>query len=183
MSKAIPRFAAGLAVVLALAGAGLGASLVAPEMAGAATVFTVNDAADFALSGSVSTCTSTNATCTLRAAIQASTNVDGDTTINLPDPTTLGAHSAPAYLLTLGQLDIADLGGTVTIVGAGSDLVTIEAAASSGIAATRVLQVDTGAAANISGVTIANGVSVNANGGGILANGPLTLSTLRGDRQ
>ena len=189
MGQSIGRFTSVLALVLGVGtGAGVGASLVAPGVASAATTtFTVNDAGDFALADSSGTTSaSTNApdespTCTLRAAIQASTNVGGDTTINLPDPTTLGSLSASAYVLDdagLGQLQIDDTSGTVTIAGAGSDLVTIEAATSPGTATTRVLKVDPNAAADISGVTIANGDSSNSGetAGGLLNCATLTLS-------
>src|SRR6202034_1877316 len=88
---------------------------------------------------------------------------------------------AGAYVLdddTLGELDFDDTGGTVTIDGAGEDPVTIAAATTYGAATTRVLQVESGAVADISGVTISEGdASVSGEaGGGILNGGNLTLS-------
>ncbi|HWD54918.1 MAG TPA: choice-of-anchor Q domain-containing protein, partial [Acidimicrobiales bacterium] len=177
-----------MAIVAATVGAGLGVSLFAPAVAGAATPFTVNDAGDYGLAapGTQTTCTSSHVvdesnTCTLRAAIEASNNLGADTTITLPDPTTLTPLNAPAYVLddaTLGQLLISDSGGTVDIEGAGQNVVTIEANATFGLATTRVLKVNTGDTAIIHGVTIQNGNSSASGevGGGILNCGTLTLS-------
>jgi hypothetical protein len=189
MRQSIGRFIFGLVLVTGVgAGTGLGAALLAPGVAGAATTFIVNDAGDFGLAspGTETTCTSTaggeTPTCTLRAAIEASNNLGGDTTITLPDPTTLTSPlNADAYVLdeaTLGQLEIDDTTGTVTINGAGANLVSIEGAATEGAATTRVLQVDPNASAVINNVTIANGNAYNGgeDGGGILNSANLTLT-------
>ncbi|HEY1652076.1 MAG TPA: choice-of-anchor Q domain-containing protein, partial [Acidimicrobiales bacterium] len=192
MRESIGRFIVGLILVTGVsAGTGLAAALVAPGVAGADQTFTVNDVGDYGVSGGLGggtiTCTSTHnvgeaetPTCTLRAAIEASDNLGQPTTIVLPDPTLATLVPGSAYVLDdeLNQLLISDSGGAITINGAGQDVVTIEAATTGGTATTRVLKVNTGDSAIISGVTIQNGVSANTGepAGGILDCGDLTLS-------
>ncbi len=179
MRHSIGRFIVGLVLVTGVgAGTGLAAALVTPGIAGATTPFTVNDTGDFPLASSGgTTCVSTNAgSCTLRAAIEASNNLDAPMTIDLPNGT---------YTLndaTYGSLVIDDLSGgvgqLVTIQGNNASLATIEASATQGAATTRVLKVDPNAAAAISGVTITNGDSSNSGevGGAILNCATLTLT-------
>ena len=91
--RSIGRFTSVLALVLGVGvgtAVGLGASLVAPAMAGAAGPFTVNDTGDFNLVDAghaddvhVDQLGQLHA----RAAIEASNNAGGDTTINVPPGT------------------------------------------------------------------------------------------------
>ena len=190
MRQSIGRFISGLVLIAGVsAGAGLGAALVAPGVAGATTTFTVNDTADFPVVGGVgggtTTCTSTNViddtnTCTLRAAIQASENLAESTIIDLPDPTGVEFDAGPAYSVesTNGQLDVNDNGNTVTIDGAGQGSTVIEAQCT-GVActvSTRVLKIESGTTADISGVTVEDGDPSGGNGAGILECGIMTLT-------
>ncbi|HEY6472465.1 MAG TPA: choice-of-anchor Q domain-containing protein, partial [Acidimicrobiales bacterium] len=179
MRQSMGRFIVGLVLVTGVGvGTGLGVALVAPGIAGATAPFTVNDTGDYPLASSGgTTCVSTNdGSCTLRAAIEASNNLDAPMTIDLPNGT---------YTLndaTYGSLVIDDLSGgvgqLVTIQGNNASLATIEASATQGAATTRVLKVDPDAAADISGVTITNGDSSNSGevGGAILNCATLTLT-------
>jgi hypothetical protein len=191
MRQSITRFISGLVLITAVgAGSGLSAALLAPGVAGATTVFTVNDAADYPLVGGVgggtTTCTSTNVvddvnTCTLRAAIQASQNLGESTTIVLPDPSTVEYDEASAYSVesTNGQLDINDHGNTVTIDGAGQSTAVIQAQCTgscTGGVTSRVIKVESGTTADISGVTVEDGDPAGGNGGGILECGTMTLT-------
>jgi len=72
--------------------------------------------------------------------------------------------------LSDGQLRLTDTAGATTIIGAGADMITV-----SGNNASRVFQVDGGVNADISGLTIANGLT-GAGGAGIYTEGPLTLT-------
>jgi hypothetical protein len=179
MIKAIGRFSAGL--VLLMLGAGAGFGILNGGAAGATTTFTVNDAGDYPVSGSDQTCTSTNdGSCTIRAALEASENLDADTTIVVPDPTTLGGDAAPTYTINdeLGYFDVNDSGHTVTIQGAGQGVVTIQAATSTPTTTgtIRDLKVETGTTADISGITFQHGGGSGGTGGGLLVCGNLTLS-------
>ena len=73
--------------------------------------------------------------------------------------------------LTNGELDITDTTGTTTIVGLGADQLTV-----SGNNASRVFCVESGATAEISDLTIANGYVSGGEGGGIYNNNNATLT-------
>jgi hypothetical protein len=77
--------------------------------------------------------------------------------------------SARTITLTSGELLIKH---SITIAGPGASNLTV-----SGNKASRVFEVGNGAKATLSGLTISNGV-VNGNGGGILNNGTLTVSSI-----
>ena len=185
MSKAIPRFAAGLAVVFALAGAGLG--FVEVGSAGAVPTFTVTDTTDAPALNPAdgTTCSSTVSgnPCTLRAAIQAA-DVGGGAVIDVNDghyTLTISPSGTGGDDITSGDLNISN---NVTIVGdvANPGAVVIDGNGSSG-EGSRVFNINAETTTFISGVTITNGNPTNDepidglfNGGGILARGPLTLS-------
>jgi hypothetical protein len=169
------------------AGAGVTAALVTPSVAGATTTFTVNDAADWGVVGGYpggdTTCTSTNPdqpTCTLRAAIEASYNLGESTTIVLPNSEDVTYNALPAYYIESqnGQLEFGG-GATVTLEGAGQADTTIQATCTEDDTSCpgdlRVMKVDTGTTADVSGVTIEDGSKDN--GGGILDCGTLNLSS------
>ncbi len=77
--------------------------------------------------------------------------------------------AAQVIVLTQGQLELSDTGGTVTIVGPTSGL-TI-----SGGGDSRVFDVDSDVTANISGLTITDG-STSLDGGGLYNKGTATLT-------
>ncbi|MCA9102605.1 MAG: hypothetical protein KDA63_15705 [Planctomycetales bacterium] len=77
-----------------------------------------------------------------------------------------GALSGSTIFLTLGQLTIAD---DVDVLGLGANALTVDAQGNS-----RVLGVDFGATATVSGLTLTGGGN-EANGGGIINNGDLTV--------
>ncbi|MEZ6071650.1 MAG: choice-of-anchor Q domain-containing protein [Pirellulales bacterium] len=94
-----------------------------------------------------------------------------------PGPDTVsfaGALSGSTIFLALGQLTIAD---DVDVLGLGADALTVDA---QGIS--RVLGVDFGATATVSGLTLTGGGNAFS-GGGILNNGDLTVlrSTISGN--
>ena len=197
MRQSVGRFVSGLVLIVGVsAGTGLGAALLAPGVAGATTTFTVNDTADYPVTGGVgggtTTCTSTNVvdetnTCTLRAAIQASENLGESTIIDLPDPTTVEFDPASTYSVesTNGQLDVNDNGNTVTIDGADQSTTVIQAQCT-GVGCdvtTRVLKIESGTTADISDVTVEDGDPSGGNGAGILECGVMTLtdSTVTGN--
>ncbi len=83
--------------------------------------------------------------------------------------------------LTNGQFELSNAGNTTTITGPGADLLTID-----GNGLSRVLQVDSGVIATISGITVTGGNSTGQSttvGGGILNQGTLALtnSTISGN--
>ncbi len=173
MTKSLVRFIGGLFLIAATIGSGatIGIGALSAGPAGAVTpTFTVNDASDAGLlaPGTETTCTSTNVdvdeanTCTLRSALEASRNLAASTTIALPDPNSVANNAAAQYAVdnTFGQLDVNDNGNTVTIVGAGQSTTIIAAAGES--ATTRVLKVESGTIADVSGVTIEGGLATTA---------------------
>ena len=102
--------------------------------------------------------------------------VIGTTAINLPDPNTIGGsgHIYP-ILSTAGQLDVID-SGTVTITGTTGQSSTILQMQGAPVT-NRVLHVASGTTADITGVTVEDGVSTGSpGGGGILNAGTLNLS-------
>ena len=125
--------------------------------------------------GGTTTCESTNVvddtnTCTLRAAIQASENLGESTTIDLPDPSTVANDPAAAYSVESanGQLDINDNGNTVTIDGAGQSTAVIQAQCNTTDCTvdSRVIKVESGTTADISGITVEDGIPPGATAAG-----------------
>jgi len=98
----------------------------------------------------------------LRAATQLADNSVGTTTITFAGGLTGAIH------LTSGQLELSNSVGNTDIVGPGAQVITI-----TGGGATRVLQVDAGVTATVSGLTITGGSGES--GGGINDAGTLSL--------
>ena len=103
----------------------------------------------------------------LRDAIQHANANAGDDTIDFL------AGLTGTITLTSGQLEIGDTTGQTTIVGPGAGTLSV-----SGNNDTRVFFIDTGAVANMSGLTITGGLprTIEGNGGGILNRGTLDLA-------
>jgi hypothetical protein len=184
MSRAISRFAAGLAVVFALAGAGLGFIDVGSASA-AVAVITVNTTIDS------STVTASNCTpgsevankCNLRDAVEEANSTSGGAVeIDVPDGNyDLTVAPASPDDNTTGDLNIDNtMDSTVAVVG---DVANPGAVVIDGGGNSRVFNVQSETATSISGVTIQDGNTTNDaaitsqyGGGGILAGGPLTVS-------
>ena len=90
-----------------------------------------------------------------------------------PDTITFAAGMSGTIALTSGQLEISDVTGGLTLIGPGAGSLSV-----SGNSAGRVFQIDLGAAADISGLTITGGFPGvgPAEGGGIFEDGDLTLT-------
>jgi uncharacterized repeat protein (TIGR01451 family) len=163
------------------------ALLMAPALANADVTFNVTTTQDAGLASPGETsCTSAldGGGCTLRAAIEAADNNTGQAvTISVPAGTyALSASNAePAGG---NELEVTSGPSSVSIVGAGAGSTTVDASYLD-----RAFQVDNGATATISGLTIEHGApggfghssscSVEAGpaaGGGVLTYGALTLS-------
>ena len=163
VGKALARFFG----VLFILGAAIGAGTigVAVLSSAAATVITVNDATDPVSQVPSSNCNpNSEGDCTLRAALAEATFLNEAVTINLPNPQGVPNNPELYYSVNsnVGELNVADTGGTVTIAGAGESVVDIRAGCVSGCTNnTRVLEIGSGVlggiSANISGVTISNG--------------------------
>jgi hypothetical protein len=164
----LPRAVKGLVLAVALV-------LLSAAGASAAT-FTVNTTADNAPNGSE--CSGAAGDCGLRQAIDKANTAGGANTVVVP---------AGHYTLTIsgtdedndqtGDLDVTT--GTLTLTGAGARSTTIDAG---GI--DRVLNIQGGATANVSGFTITGGNDTVGSGGGGIANwGTLHLdaSTVTGN--
>ncbi len=176
------RFITGLVLVGATVGAGLGAVVLGGAPAGAATLITVTDAGD----GLGPFNCAPGGDCSLRAAITAANASASDATISLPDASTVAHNASSNHLYSVlnanGSLVLNDSGHTVTINGAGQTLAILQL--QNGPATNRVLQVGTGTTADISGITVENGLSTGSpGGGGILNDGTLNLtdSTVTGN--
>jgi hypothetical protein len=169
-------------------GAGAGFGILNGGAAGATTptTFTVNDAGD---GTNVATgCTSSpEVDCTLRDAIDAANAAGVDTTIELPNPNDVANNPAAFYTVSSsnGQLDFNSNTSGVTITleptgGADQSTNVIKAVQAptcmTDTDCTRVLKVDIGTTADISGVTIEGGHPNGGVGGGILNCGNLNLS-------
>ncbi len=184
MGKVVARFFGSLFILGAAVGAGtIGVGVVSSAPAGAVPPIVVNDASDPASPTPGNCILAPEGDCSLRAALAEAT-VLGAVTINLPDPTTVPNNPGPYYSVdgNVGELDITDTGGIVTIVGeGGSSVVEIRA-----INTTRVLELGSGSMggvrADISGVTISDGNAPSWEGsdcGGICvssSNSRLTLT-------
>ncbi|MDA0586557.1 MAG: right-handed parallel beta-helix repeat-containing protein [Planctomycetota bacterium] len=104
----------------------------------------------------------------LRAAIMESGALPGDDTINLPAGNyTLSIGGIGEQFAASGDLDITDTTGTLTILGAGADVTTIDAASIE-----RIFHITSGATLILDGVTITGGqVRGSEDGGGIRNDG------------
>ena len=103
----------------------------------------------------------------LREAVDYANATAGDDTIAFD-----ASLAGQTITLTSGQLDLTDTTGKTTIVGLGSDQLTV-----SGNNASRVFHVGASAIADISGLTITQGSASGSNGGGGIFNeGTLTVS-------
>ena len=147
----------------------------------AAIVFTVDSTAD-GLDDDVSDgiCHTAANNCSLRAAVmQANRTPNAGATIMLPAGTypltrpPSGADAEDSGDLNLDFPSGVDTGPT-TIIGAGAAVTIID-----GLGQDRVLRVAVARIANISGVSMINGVASFSSGGGILDAGALTLSDSR----
>jgi hypothetical protein len=154
----------------------LGLAFAGPAYA-ANPPITVNTTTDQA--PTVSECSGALNDCAVRQAVDKANNTAGANTINIP---------AGTYRLTIapsggddnstGDLNIINMAGT-TIVGANAATTFVEAGMSLASAIDRVFHVETGAPASISNLTIRFGQPLGTgNGGGILANGSLTLNNV-----
>jgi CSLREA domain-containing protein len=108
-------------------------------------------------------CATSGSQCTLRAAIEEANALGGDDAVTLPSGT---------YTLSLGS-ELA-ISSNLTLTGAGADITTIQAAATSGSAYARVINI-TGGTVTISGVTIRHG-NLADHGAGIQNAGTLTVT-------
>ena len=113
-------------------------------------VYTVTSLTD--TTGACTAGSTTDANCTLRAAVTAANAfAGGGATIQFA-PTLAGTQAAPSTItLTNGQLELTQ---SVTITGPGANLLSI-----SGNAKVRILQVDAGVTATVSGLTLTKGQS------------------------
>jgi fibronectin-binding autotransporter adhesin len=103
----------------------------------------------------------------LRQAVNLADVLDGGATITFDK----AAFSAPTVIdLTAGQLELSNTSGPINILGTGLGKMAISGAGSS-----RVFQVDKGASASLSGLTITGGVT-SGDGGGLLNQGTVVLS-------
>ena len=175
--KVVARFVASLSVIVFVIGGavGLGAVLIESSPAGAITTITVNDAGD--ATPTPSNCvTPTEGDCTLRAALLQAAILDGDVTINLPDPNSVEFNHAPEYQV-LSSLLLSSGTGTVTIDGAGEDTSVIQAQCTGpGCPINFGVLTESGLGnAVISGVTIEGGDIVGGSGGGIVNDGALAV--------
>jgi uncharacterized repeat protein (TIGR01451 family)/CSLREA domain-containing protein len=162
--------------------------LTAPALASADVTFNVTSTADSGLGNPANTqCVSSEAgPCTLRAAIEAADNNAGQAvTINVPAGTyTLSATNAESA--GGNELEITSGPSSVSVLGAGAASTTVDANFLD-----RAFEIDSGATATISGLTIEDGRTASigsvsscpsqapiatAAGGGILNAGALTLT-------
>lgn len=135
--------------------------LAVPASANAATTIVVNDHNDAPLESSATTCESTDAGgCTLRAAVELANDTGEVTTIELPEGT---------YSESLGTLSVKD-GATISIVGAGSAHTAIE-----GDKDGSVLEVQSGGALTLEGVTVEDGGVVAGGGARVDFDGSLRV--------
>jgi hypothetical protein len=172
VTTSLVRFVGGLFLIAATIGSGaaIGIGALSAGPAGAVTSpLVVDNNVDSAATPSNCT-TPVVGECTLRDAVAAASAAGGAVTITLPS---LGAGDVYNVDSTLGYIDVSG-GGTVTIVGGGQSNTILEATNAGSTPTTRVLKVENGTIADISGVTIEDGVG-NV-GGGILVCGTLSLS-------
>lgn len=130
------------------------------------TVNTTNDTVDVSPGDGVVADSSGNVS--LRAAIMESNDLAGDDVIVVPaGDYTFSLGGAPEDFGIAGDLDVREVGSTLTIRGAGADVTTIDAASLG-----RVFHVFAGATLHIEGVTITGGlVTGSEDGGGVRNDG------------
>jgi hypothetical protein len=158
----LARFFGGFFVLGAAIGAGtIGVAVLSSNSAAAATVITVNDPGDPA-SASATGCASPETDCTLRAALAEATILSNAAVAAQTSPAVTIALPSDTYSVesSNGELQDFDTAGVVTVEGLGGQShVDIEAACT-GVGCTittRVLEIEQGAVADISGVTISDG--------------------------
>ncbi len=172
MRSSIRRFGTGLLLVSLITGAGAGVGLalipVAAGPAGAVTTYVVDNANDGTAVPADCT-TPVTGECTLRSALAAAAAAGTDVTITLPS---LGAGDFYSVEEALGQLDVSG-GNTVTINGGGQSNTIIQAQCIEETCpiSIRVLEVDSGTTADISGVTVEDGNIDGSSGAGIWNDG------------
>ncbi|UBF28134.1 DUF4347 domain-containing protein [Kovacikia minuta CCNUW1] len=105
----------------------------------------------------------------LRQAIANANSLNGTDTITFGGSTFTDA-TPDTISLASGQLSITD---SVTITGTGADKLTLS---QNGSEAARIFNVGSNATVTLEKMTIANGNAINANGGGILNSGNLTIA-------
>jgi hypothetical protein len=178
MIRTFGRFAAGLAVITLGAGFGL---LNAGQAGADAPTFVVNNTGDSSVV-SPSCAPANDSVCTLREAIIEANATGGNATVSIPAAGTYAVDATIGQLLVNSDGD----GNTISIIGADQSTVIIQANQCAELEVgdcsdTRVLKVETGTTAAISGVTIEGGD--RDNGGGILNCGTLLLtdSTVTGN--
>ncbi len=104
--------------------------------------------------------------CSLREAISIANRSPFNDTIEFSS-----SFDFPQTITLVGEEIIISDNGSLTINGSGTNLLTIDAGGNS-----RIFTIQTGAVANINGLTIANGNSGGDSGGGISNSGTLTIS-------
>ena len=188
MTKSLVRFIGGLFLIASTIGVGaFGIALATAGPAGATTTLVVNDALDgTATPGNCTTSTeATGPDCTLRAALEEAQNLAADTTITVPDAADVEFNPSTSHIYQVlstsgsnSQLDVNDDTHTVTINGAGPTASILQAQCTGTCTGftTRVLKVETGTTADISGVTVEDGDPSGGVGGGILNCGTLVLN-------
>ncbi len=153
------------------------------HVAGASSSIVVNDAGDPNSTPADNTqCVpGDEGHCRIRDALAEAASLGGDVTIELPGPDSSQTIYNPgsAYLVDSSNnyLEVPDTGGTVTLDGSsvGQSVNVIQAVCQASCdVSTRVMKIDPGAIASITGVTIEDGSGDN--GGGILDCGDLNLS-------
>ncbi|MBI2571325.1 MAG: hypothetical protein HYV63_30330 [Candidatus Schekmanbacteria bacterium] len=145
----------------------------------AAAVFKVNDLQDgIDAAPGDGFCKTAAGRCTLRAAIaeaNAYADVAGPDLVYLPAGThTVTIAGANEDAGATGDLDITD---SLSLIGSGSDKTTVSGGGDA--VGDRVLDIHGLVNVRLEGMTIRNGRSGAANGGGILSNGSLTISRCR----
>ena len=131
-----------------------------------APVYTITSLAD-ATGGACTAGSTTDANCTLRAAVAAANAVSGGGATIQFAPTLAGTQAAPSTItLTNGVLNLSK---PVTITGPGANLLQIN-----GNAKYLIFQISSGVTATLSGLTFTNGYG--GSGGAIQNSGTLLLS-------
>jgi CSLREA domain-containing protein len=167
LSAATVVIASGQASVTATANTTVGAYTATGTVAGVGVVDFSLTNVSLVVTTTLDDTDDTDGVTSLREAIANADAVPGSNTITF-DPAVFGT-TAQIITLTLGPLSLAD-SATTTITGPGTDLLTI-----SGSPHSRVFQVNSGAAAALSGLTITGG-SADRGGGLLNSGGTLALT-------
>ncbi len=156
-------------LAVSLAFIGVAAVLILPAVAAPSVTFTVNSTLDLVDSNPGNgVCQAANGACTLRAAIQEANATAAHDTIILPAGTyalTITGQSENAA--AQGDLDILN---DLTIQGSGASTTIVDARKID-----RVIEITSTAQVTLTDLTIRNGYDNGYAGGGILAEGTLTL--------